>query len=234
MAAAFLAGAVDDTVVIAPHSRQRGLQDKLEANEVSWSCNGDSWRSGGSATSHPDLSSFDFVDEILRKLAKKATFPNLTRDRRRRALRRRSVRDALRDGQSRSRHARRRRSPTSSRIRRATPGPTPPAPLAADDADAAAAKEGWNTENVHTKFTFGAVRRGASAPNYNRWPLGLENRTGGYTAKMSRRAVEEAARRRGRRRTCSGRWTRCRSAASIRRARRWRRARRGARAARRS
>ena len=65
-AAAFLAGASDDTVVIAPHfvSSDRGCMDTLEANEVSWSCGGDSWRSGGSSTSNPELASFDFIDQI--------------------------------------------------------------------------------------------------------------------------------------------------------------------------
>src|SRR5690349_20163481 len=53
MAAAFLAGAVDDTVVIAPHLI--ACNDKPDVNEVVWSCSGDSWRSGGAATSHPDL-----------------------------------------------------------------------------------------------------------------------------------------------------------------------------------
>ena len=46
-------------------------------NEVSWSCTGDSWRSGGAAASHPDLTSFDFIDQVLKKLANKNVFPNL-------------------------------------------------------------------------------------------------------------------------------------------------------------
>ena len=44
---------------------------------MSWSCTGDSWRSGGTATNNDKLTSFDFTDEILRKLAKKDVFPNL-------------------------------------------------------------------------------------------------------------------------------------------------------------
>src|SRR5947209_2033078 len=74
-AAAFLAGALDDTLVIAPHFT--ACNDKLEPNEVGWSCSGDSWRSGGMAATNPDLSSFDFMDEIVRSLAKKSVFPNL-------------------------------------------------------------------------------------------------------------------------------------------------------------
>src|SRR3954454_16211756 len=77
--AAFLAGALDDAVVISPRiaSAAGNCKDALALNEVSWSCTGDSWRSGGSAASHPDLTSFDFVDAILKKLANKTQFPNL-------------------------------------------------------------------------------------------------------------------------------------------------------------
>jgi hypothetical protein len=79
LASAFLGNALEDTVVIAPRiaSADRGCQDKLAANEVSYSCNGDSWRSGGTAASNDKLTSFDFIDEVLRKLARKEIFPNL-------------------------------------------------------------------------------------------------------------------------------------------------------------
>ncbi len=57
-------------------------------------------------------------------------------------------------------------------------------PLASDDAEAAGAKDGWKSETVHTNFTYGAY--GATGClDYNRWPLGLENRASGYTTKMS-------------------------------------------------
>ena len=79
LAAAFLAGALDDTVVVAPRfaSKGGGCNDTLAANEVSWPCNGDSWRSGGAADSEGKLTSYDFADAILKKLANKTTFPNL-------------------------------------------------------------------------------------------------------------------------------------------------------------
>ena len=79
VAATFLAGALDDAVVISPRiaSAAGNCHDMLAPNEVSWSCTGDSWRSGGTAASHPDLTSFDFVDQILKKLASKNVFPNL-------------------------------------------------------------------------------------------------------------------------------------------------------------
>ncbi|MGA2196505.1 MAG: hypothetical protein ABSH40_14680 [Bryobacteraceae bacterium] len=42
---------------------------------MSWNCN--LWRSGGVAASDAKLTSFDFIDQILRQLANKETFPNL-------------------------------------------------------------------------------------------------------------------------------------------------------------
>jgi len=79
-AAAFLADALEDTIVIAPRFSSNaggGCRDTLQPGEVSWSCTGDSWKSGGVAANNDRLTSFDFVDEILRKLARKEVFPNL-------------------------------------------------------------------------------------------------------------------------------------------------------------
>src|SRR5262249_55358371 len=79
VAATFLAGALDASVVISPRiaSAAGNCHDTLAENEVSWSCTGDSWRSGGVSASHPDLTSFDFIDQVLKKLASKNVFPNL-------------------------------------------------------------------------------------------------------------------------------------------------------------
>jgi hypothetical protein len=79
VAAAFLAGALDDTIVISPRfaSKTAGCMDTLGENEVNWACSGDSWRSGAASVSHKELSSYDFADELLRKLANKQVFPNL-------------------------------------------------------------------------------------------------------------------------------------------------------------
>jgi pimeloyl-ACP methyl ester carboxylesterase len=80
LAATFLAGAFDDTIVIAPRfasNNGTGCRDVLATNEVNWSCSGDSWRSGGVSISNKDLTSYDFMDEILRKLSRKDVFPNL-------------------------------------------------------------------------------------------------------------------------------------------------------------
>lgn len=78
VAAAFLAGALDDAIVISPRfasNAGQACRDALAPEEVNWNCN--SWRSGGPATNNPNVTSFDFVDEILRKLARKDIFPNL-------------------------------------------------------------------------------------------------------------------------------------------------------------
>jgi pimeloyl-ACP methyl ester carboxylesterase len=87
LAAGFLADALGDTVIISPRfasgegSRDgRDCKDPMAAGEISWVCdlkNPDSWRSGGPAIGNDKLTSFDLMDEILRKLARKAVFPNL-------------------------------------------------------------------------------------------------------------------------------------------------------------
>jgi pimeloyl-ACP methyl ester carboxylesterase len=180
-AAAFLAGALDDAVVIAPRiaSAAGNCHDALAPNEVSWSCTGDSWRSGGSAASHPELSSFDFVDQILKKLADKRLFPNLQ------AI---VVAGHSAGGQFVARYQMANRihetlgvpvtyviaNPSSY----AWPDATRPRP--ADDAAPENARRAWETEQVHTQFSYGPFDASACA-NYDRWPAGLANRTGGYT-----------------------------------------------------
>ncbi len=80
IAAAFLGDALDDTMVIAPRFASndgRGCRDALGPGEVNWSCNGDSWRSGGTSISDDKLTSYDFMDAIVKKLARKDVFPNL-------------------------------------------------------------------------------------------------------------------------------------------------------------
>lgn len=78
MAAAFLADALDNTLVISPRLASNeggGCRDSLATNEISWHCN--AWRSGGPAPKAPGVTSFDFLDEILRKVARKDVFPNV-------------------------------------------------------------------------------------------------------------------------------------------------------------
>ncbi|HEY2855786.1 MAG TPA: alpha/beta fold hydrolase [Gemmatimonadaceae bacterium] len=78
VAAGFLADALENTLIIAPRLASNdgaGCRDVLAQNEISWNCN--NWRSGGPAESTPAVTSFDFLDEILRKVARKDVFPNL-------------------------------------------------------------------------------------------------------------------------------------------------------------
>jgi pimeloyl-ACP methyl ester carboxylesterase len=78
LAAAFLAGALDNTLIISPRiasNQAPGCRDSLAANEISWHCN--TWRSGGPSPTTPNVTSFDFLDEILRKVTRKDVFPNV-------------------------------------------------------------------------------------------------------------------------------------------------------------
>jgi pimeloyl-ACP methyl ester carboxylesterase len=186
VSAAFLADALDDSIVISPRlaSAAGNCHDPLATNEVSWSCSGDSWRSGGSSASHPDLTSYDFVDQILKKLANKAIFPNLH------AI---VVAGHSAGGQFVARYQMSNRvhdtlgvavsyvvaNPSSY----AWPDATRPQPV--DDGAADNAKGAWESEKVHTNFSFGAFADAAACANYDRWPAGLENRTGGYTKNQS-------------------------------------------------
>jgi len=185
--AAFLAGALEDTVVISPaiRSADAGCNDKLEPNEVSWSCGGDSWRSGGVAASDKKLTSFDFVDELLRRLADKKEFPNLTQI---------VVAGHSAGGQFVARYA------MANRVQESVAGVTvsyvvanpssyawPDATrvLPVNDGAAANAALEWKDEKIHTNYSFGPFADAAKVPKYDQWPFGLEGRTTGYTVGMS-------------------------------------------------
>ncbi len=182
-AAAFLAGALEDAIVIAPRiaSADGSCRDQLAANEVSWSCGGDSWRSGGSAPANKALSSFDFVDEILKRLADKRTFPNL------RAI---VVAGHSAGGQFVARYEMANKVhdtlgvPVSYVVANPSSYAWPDAtrPLPVDDAAPANAVLGWKTEQPHTAFSYGAFEGSAGCQNYDRWPFGFTQRSGGYTA----------------------------------------------------
>jgi pimeloyl-ACP methyl ester carboxylesterase len=188
--AAFLAGALGDTVVISPaiRSSDRNCKDRLEPNEVSWSCGGDSWRSGGASVSDPRLTSFDFIDQIVKQLADKRVFPNL------KAI---VVAGHSAGGQFVSRYEMANRihetlgvpvtyvvaNPSSY----AWPDATRALPV--DDAAPASAVAGWKQETPHTQFSYGPFDA-SKAPGYDRWPYGLEDRVSGYTAKTSDAQLE--------------------------------------------
>jgi len=89
LAAGFLAGALNDTVIVAPRfasnssapgNKAGNCHDAMVVDEANWVCDTqrtDSWRSGGTELGNDKLSSFAFMDEILRHLARKELFPNL-------------------------------------------------------------------------------------------------------------------------------------------------------------
>jgi pimeloyl-ACP methyl ester carboxylesterase len=184
-AAAFLAGALDDAMVVAPRvaSADGGCRDVLAENEISWSCGGDSWRSGGAAASHKDLSSFDFMDAILKKLANRSLFPNLA------AI---VVAGHSAGGQFVARYEMANRVhetlgvPVSYVVSNpssyAWPDATRPQPV--DDGAPATAALGWKDEKPHVNFSYGAIDA-SGCPNYDKWPAGLTQRTGGYTKGMT-------------------------------------------------
>lgn len=80
IAATFLANALDRTLVVSPKfaSNDRECKDTIGANEVNWQCSGhERWTSGGPAVGDGKLTSFDFIDELLRRVSKRDVFPNL-------------------------------------------------------------------------------------------------------------------------------------------------------------
>ena len=177
LAAAFLAGALDDTIVIAPRfasSEGRGCADKLEANEVNWPCGGDSWRSGGGANGNKELTSFDFADEILRRLARKDVFPN---------LRTIVIAGHSAGGQFVTRYemANKVHDTLGVKLDYVVSNPSSYAYL---DAARPVYEAGTATRPVgDATGQVGTFRDGRNCTTYDLWPYGLKNRTG-YTANI--------------------------------------------------
>ncbi len=181
--AAFLAGALDNTIVIAP--RFAAGTDKVADNEVLWPERGENWRSGGAPATLPAVGSFDFVDEIVKKLADKKIFPNLTKV---------VVAGHSAGGQFATRYEMSNKIHGTMGVTMsyvvANPSsyawPAAVRPLQSGDAVVATADKealGPDGEKAHTNFSYGPFDA-AKAPNFNKWPAGLENRKG-YTEKMS-------------------------------------------------
>jgi hypothetical protein len=197
MAAAILAGALDNTMVVStyfldPHVGKRRPAKpewRRQSNEVVWPEGHTSWRAGGMSPTDPALSSFDYVDEIVRKLADKKIFPNLTKI---------VIAGFSAGGQYVSRYE------MANRVDGAVSGvaisyvvgdpssfawPTALRPLPVGDARPNSAVEaykesvGKNSTMPHTEFTYGPFNR-TKAPKYDDWPYGLENLKG-YVAGMS-------------------------------------------------
>jgi pimeloyl-ACP methyl ester carboxylesterase len=81
LAAAFLAGALDNTIILSPRfaaNNGDGCRDTFADRELKWQCNGPGrWTAGGTAADETTFTSFDIVDEMLRRLARREVFPNL-------------------------------------------------------------------------------------------------------------------------------------------------------------
>jgi pimeloyl-ACP methyl ester carboxylesterase len=191
--AGFLANALENTVIIAPRFAARN--DTVKANEIKWAEGGVSWRAGGIADGNSNITSFDFVDEIVRKLSDKRVFPNLTRI---------VVAGHSAGGQYATRYA------MTNKVHN-TPGvslsyvvanpssyawPTAERPLVmgnADTTDAYKESLGPNQQKVNANFTYGTFDS-TRAPRYNRWPAGLYSLAGyaeGMNADQLRRQLAE-------------------------------------------
>ena len=184
MAAGFLGGALDNTVIVSP--RFIAGNDKPSANEVMWPEGGTSWRAGGMSPTNPTISSFDFIDELVRQLANKKNFPKLTRI---------VIAGHSAGGQLVTRYemANKVHGTAGVQISYVVANPSSYAwpasvrPLPTGDADPATADKealGADGEKVHTNFAYGAADS-TKAPGYDRWPSGLNNFVG-YTAGMNR------------------------------------------------
>ena len=74
LAAAFLSGALDNTVVLSPRfaSTNNGCSDKVAEREAAWECSGPArWTAGGDAVGSSGVTSFDAMDNILTRLARR-------------------------------------------------------------------------------------------------------------------------------------------------------------------
>lgn len=167
LAAAFLAGALENTIVISPHiaSAASGCQDKLEANEVSYSCSGDSWRSGGASASSQAITSFDFIDTLLGKLANRQTFPNLKSI---------TLAGHSAGGQYVNRYSMANQVHEQLGV---------PVTYIVSNPSSYAYLDTTRPRGEAVEFT--NFTDGRNCTTFNKWPYGLENRAGGYTAKQS-------------------------------------------------
>jgi len=172
LAAAFLAGALEDTLVVSMKfaSHDGGCQDTLAEGEVNWPCAGNSWRAGGVAVNAPTLTAYDFADALLRKLARKDVFPNLASI----VLAGHSA-----GGQFVSRYG------MANTVHESLGVPV-------TYVVANPSSYGYPDENRPRAggTTFGPFGEGRNCTTYDRWPYGLEER-GGYAARVSDEAMRK-------------------------------------------
>ena len=184
LAGAFLAGALETSLVIAPRMASNdgeGCRDALGQNEISWHC--DVWRSGGAALSHPAVTSFDFLDAILKKVARKDVFPNLKGI---------TLTGHSAGGQVTNRYA------MTSKVHDALGVPVTyvvsnPSSYAWPTSDRPSGPAAWplfaNAPGYVAAFdstapAFRDMGAGRGCTTYDQWPYGFKNRTG-YSASIS-------------------------------------------------
>jgi hypothetical protein len=197
MAAAILAGALDNTEVVSayfldPYVGKRHPAEPewlRQPNEVVWPEGHTSWRAGGMSPTDPAISSFDYVDEIVRKLADKKHFPNLTKI---------VIAGFSAGGQYVNRYE------MANKVDGTLNGvsisyvvgdpssfawPVAVRPLPVGDASPNNPNQSYKESvgkdgtTAHTEFTYGSFNA-AKAPKYDDWPYGLKN-LNGYVARMS-------------------------------------------------
>lgn len=174
VAAAFLAGALEDTIVVSPRiaSRDGSCRDVLAEGEISYSCTGNSWRSGATARDPKTVTSYDFADEILRHLANKEVFPNL-----------KSVVAAGHSagGQYMARYAMANKvhEQLGLDVHYVVANPSSYPYL---DSTRLSSNGACTAQGCTGKFT--EYSEGRNCTTYNKWPYGLESREG-YTASMT-------------------------------------------------
>lgn len=192
-AAGFLAGALENTIIISP--RLIASPDKPQANEVMWPNGSTSWRAGGISPTHPTLTSFDFLDALVRQLADKKVFPNLSKI---------VIAGHSAGGQVATRYEMTSKTHDTRGVSisyvvanpstYAWPSADRPLPVGdGDPTDAYKASLEPDGEKLHSNYTYGAFDA-SKAPNFNRWPAGLDSINGyakGMTADQLRKNLVE-------------------------------------------
>jgi hypothetical protein len=204
LAAAFLAGALDNTVIVSPRFASNGAlaaaqftgedsvaaarspaRDPLATNELNWvsQFGPRHWNAGGIAA-NSSVTSYEVIDEILKKLAGKTAFPNLKTI---------VVAGHSSGGQFVSRYHMVNRVHESLSVKLSylisNPGaytyldslrPT----LSAWNGAASSAMPGYFPQSTPTAAPFVPYADGRNCVNYDTWPYGLKTRAG-YAAQST-------------------------------------------------
>jgi hypothetical protein len=177
MAAAYLAGGMEDTVVVSPRlasNEGRQCQDKLEPMEANFRCTGDSWRSGAPSLTDAQINSYDVTDAILRLMAKKDVFPNL------RSI---VVTGHSAGGQYVARYAMASKADETLGVAVHYIVANPSSYAYFDDRRLAPGSA--CSEKGECKGEFVTFAEGRNCTTYDRWPYGMQNRASGASAGQS-------------------------------------------------